>query len=231
MPSVRNLIARGLRRCLGPGVPSRARLAFDYRVARVAGCEPELALLHRLGANRGTAIDAGANQGLFTYRLAGLYDRVHAFEINPALAGRLSRLAPWNVTVHPFGLSSRAGSNKLFTPIYRGRLLDGWASLERGNCPGAERYVESPVTVRPLDSFGLEGITFLKADVEGHEVELLAGARETLRRNRPVVLVEIKEANLTAVRAAFAEMGYAARPFAELTGAAGSAGNFLFLPG
>jgi len=48
----------------------------------MAGCEPELALLHQLSPSCGSAIDAGANEGPFTYPLAELYDRLYAFEIN-----------------------------------------------------------------------------------------------------------------------------------------------------
>ena len=125
----------------------------------------------QLGPNRGTAIDAGANEGLFTYRLAALYSRVHAFEINPMLASRLRRVVPSTVSVYPVGLSSREGSGILYTPYYRGRPLHGWAGLEPGNCPTAERQTESLVSVRPLDSFGFDDVTLLKVDVEGHELE------------------------------------------------------------
>jgi FkbM family methyltransferase len=228
MPSVRDFLARGLNRCVGPMVPARARLAFNDRLARLRGCEPELGILDRLGPSRGTAVDAGANEGLYTYRLANLYDRVQAFEINPNLAAKLERMASTNVTVHAVGLSSHEGAGVLRIPIYRGRPLNGWASLEAGNCPVAERYEEVAVAVRPLDAFGLSDVSFVKADVEGHELELLAGARETLARNRPVILMEIKEANLSAVRALLADWGYAERSIAKMTGIAGSVENHLF---
>ena len=102
-------------------MPPRLRLAFDYQLARLDGCEPELTGLERIGPNRGTAIDAGANEGLFTYRLGTLYGRVYAFEINPALAGRLGRLVSSRTSVFPVGLSSRAGSATMYTPYYHGR--------------------------------------------------------------------------------------------------------------
>ena len=100
-----------MRRCLGPAVPPSFQLGFAYQLARLDGCEPELSFLHRLGPNRGSAIDAGANNGLFTYRLAKLYSQVHAFEINPELAGRLKLLVSPNVEVYPIGLSSCEGDS------------------------------------------------------------------------------------------------------------------------
>lgn len=230
MRSIPTLLARGLKRCLGPVVPPRLRLAFDYQLARLDGCEPELALLHQLGPNRGTAIDAGANEGLFTYRMAALYDRVHAFEINPTLADRLRRLVPSKVSVYPFGLSSREGSGTLYTPYYRGRPLRGWAGLEPWNCPTAERCTESVVSIRPLDSFGFDDVSFLKVDVEGHELELLTGAQQTIRRNRPVVLIEVKDRNRTAVQDYFRGMRYAELCLQDLIGAPGSTENYIYIP-
>jgi FkbM family methyltransferase len=230
MRSIPTLLARGLRRCLGPAVPPRLRLAFNYQLAQLDGCEPELALLHQLGPNRGTAIDAGANEGLFTYRLSTLYNRVHAFEINPTLADRLRRLVPSKVSVYPVGLSSREGSGTLYTPYYRGRPLHGWAGLEPWNCPTAERYTESVVSVRRLDSFGFDDVAFLKVDVEGHELELLTGAQQTIRRNRPVVLIEVKDRNRAAVGDYFRDLRYAERRLEDLTGVSGSTENYVYLP-
>ncbi len=230
MRTIPALLARGLKRCLGPAVPRRLRLAFDYQLAQLDGCEPELALLHHLGPNCGVAIDAGANEGLFTYRMAALYDRVHAFEINPALASRLRRLVSSKVRVYPVGLSSREGGGTLYTPYYHGRPLHGWAGLEPGNCPTAERYTESVVSVRRLDSFGFDDVSFLKVDVEGHELELLTGARQTIRRSRPVVLIEVKDRNRAAVQDYFRDMRYAERRLEDLTGVSGSTENYVYLP-
>ena len=230
MRSIPALFAHALTRYFGPAVPSRFRLAFDYQMARLEHCEPELARLHQLGPNRGTAIDAGANEGLFTYRLAALYSRVHAFEINPALAGRLRRLASPRASVYPLGLSSREGSGTLYTPCYHGRPLTGWAALEPGNFPEAEWCTETAVSVRTLDSFGLDDVTFVKVDVEGHELELLYGARLTIRQNRPVVLIEVKDRNRAAVGDYFRDMRYAERRLDELTGVAGTSENYIYLP-
>jgi FkbM family methyltransferase len=41
------------------------------------------------------------------------------------------------------------------------------------------------IQVEMLDRFGIDGITFLKMDIEGAELRALAGARETIRRCHP----------------------------------------------
>ncbi|RWD13572.1 MAG: FkbM family methyltransferase, partial [Mesorhizobium sp.] len=55
---------------------------------------------------------------------------------------------------------------------------------------------------RMLDSFGLAGIDFLKIDVEGFEKPILEGGEQTIRRERPVIIIEQKP---TATPSATAE--------------------------
>jgi hypothetical protein len=54
------------------------------------------------------------------------------------------------------------------------------------------RTIESyEVEIRTLDEFRLTGVRFIKADVEGSEREVLEGARETIARERPPILLEL----------------------------------------
>jgi hypothetical protein len=47
------------------------------------------------------------------------------------------------------------------------------------------------VTIRTLDDFGITDVRFVKADVEGSEREVLDGARVTIARDRPIILLEL----------------------------------------
>jgi FkbM family methyltransferase len=53
------------------------------------------------------------------------------------------------------------------------------------------------VPLRTLDCYSLEDLSFVKIDVEGHEVEFLRGAAHLIRRERPHLLVEVGEKHLT----------------------------------
>ena len=48
-----------------------------------------------------------------------------------------------------------------------------------------------PAELRTLDSFGFERVSVIKIDAEHYENEVLDGAVETIRRNRPVIILEI----------------------------------------
>jgi Methyltransferase FkbM domain len=67
------------------------------------------------------------------------------------------------------------------------------------------------VRTRRLDDFDLGSVHAIKIDVEGAEQMVLQGARETLVRNRPIVLVDLHPdlgVDLAAVAQFFAELDY-----------------------
>ena len=50
------------------------------------------------------------------------------------------------------------------------------------------------VNVKKLDNLQFENpISFIKIDVEGHEIEVIEGAIETINKNKPILLIEIEE--------------------------------------
>jgi FkbM family methyltransferase len=223
--------ARVLRKLLWPLVPAKSKLSFRYWLADVEGShEDELRLLHKFVPGKEVAIDVGANYGLFSYRLSSLYSKVYAFEINPGLTPDLVAYNPGNIEVIPKGLSSKAGKATLFTPLLNGQELHGWASLAPNNCPDTDQHVETEVEIVTLDSFALPAVSFMKMDVEGHEVEALKGAVETLKRCRPMVLVEVKDKNIETICKFFAELRYEQKRLKDLIGIEGSEENFIFVP-
>lgn len=47
------------------------------------------------------------------------------------------------------------------------------------------------IGITTLDNYELQDIDLLKIDVQGYELKVLQGAKETLRGNKPVVIVEV----------------------------------------
>lgn len=141
-----------------------------------------------------TVVDVGAHFGIYTEalcRLVGAGGRVHAFEPQARVFEALQRLQSShdNLTVHRVALSSRTGTFALRTPFLAGGVPEpALATLE----PVAAAHRADRVATRTLDSYRdlLNGLAFVKVDVEGHETEFLDGARAVLTRCRPVVQIE-----------------------------------------
>jgi FkbM family methyltransferase len=132
-------------------------------------------------------IDVGAHIGTHTLtlaRLVGPEGRVYAFEpvrkIYRELVRNLALNGVTNVVPLRYALGKGAPRVIEMKPITPGE--EGGTAVGRGG---------DPVELRTLDSFGFEGVSLVKIDVEGYELPVLDGAEQTIRRSRPALVVEI----------------------------------------
>ena len=152
--------------------------------------EGEVDLFHHLIGAGDTVVDAGANIGMHTVPLAkivGSGGRILAFEPQRpmfyALGGTLALNELWWVDIYPVALGAERGITKVMA-------IDYAKPDNYGGCSVGDGYHGPDVPVLPLDDLDLPALRFIKADVEGYETELLLGARETIRRHRPILYVE-----------------------------------------
>jgi FkbM family methyltransferase len=97
----------------------------------------------------------------------------------------------YRAEVHEVALSDASGRGTLYVPLSdQGVLLHLAGSLKRSHFQF--RNIKTyDVEIRTLDEVGLAGVRFVKADVEGGEREVLDGARATIARDRPIILLEL----------------------------------------
>ena len=96
-----------------PNVPP----ALLYRACELFGTlERELKHLDVFAPTGSTAIDVGANVGLWSYGLARRFKRIEAFEPIPRLYKNLERVALPGVRLHNVALSSQKGQAELKIP-------------------------------------------------------------------------------------------------------------------
>jgi FkbM family methyltransferase len=135
------------------------------------------------------ALDIGANLGAHTLplaRLVGPTGAVFAFEpqriLFQILCGNVALNEIPNVHVLPVALGRAPGRAKVPALDYRGASNFGGVSL------GAAHGEDVPVV--PLDQLEVSKAKLIKIDVEGMELDVLAGAKATLARCRPILYVE-----------------------------------------
>jgi FkbM family methyltransferase len=170
------------------------RLMIEQHLRRrKSGLEPELWLVDQLVRPDEVAVDVGANRGVWAVQMARYARRVEAFEPNPMCVRDLQRVVGARVRINAVALSDVAGDTRLrFDPDNTGIATIEAANTLRNNA-GISRVVETPVTTASLDSFHLTGVGLIKIDVEGHEEAVLRGAQETLRRERPNLVIETED--------------------------------------
>ncbi|HLH91350.1 MAG TPA: FkbM family methyltransferase [Xanthobacteraceae bacterium] len=181
-------------------LPWRERLAmlqppswfYGRRIAYEAATgEPELAVLDTLMRRGGTAVDIGANQGFFAFALSRLADRVVCFEPNPDYAGFARWMLRGRAEVHAIALAAKPGRGTFHVPhADDGMVLHLAGSLKQTHFQ-FKTIQTYEVEIRTLDDFALTDVRFIKADVEGSEREVLEGARATIARERPPILLEL----------------------------------------
>ena len=166
--------------------------------------EPEIKLIKEFVVTGTDGLDVGIYRGIYSYEISKYAKTVHAFEFNPIIFSFLNRnlyKIIKNIRLYNFGLSNKDGKAILRIPI-RNKLAKeenyeefyemGRATIHDNNEFNEFRAFE--VNVKKLDNLQFENpISFIKIDVEGHEIEVIEGAIETINKNKPILLVEIQE--------------------------------------
>jgi FkbM family methyltransferase len=164
--------------------------------------EVELHVVRYLCRPDRDAIDIGANNGCYIHFLRKHARRVYAFEPLPWLADDLARkfhsdIEQRKVTIWNMALSNARGTSTLRVPIVDGVLVEGCASVAPEIATKYPRHRDITVRMETLDDVYTGDYTgdvgFIKIDVEGHEEAVLEGARKTIIRCRPRLLVELEE--------------------------------------
>jgi FkbM family methyltransferase len=142
------------------------------------------------------AFDIGANFGLHTIwlsRLVGPGGVVFVFEPNPRLLRCLQQTVTGlsNTRLFPFALSDETGKTEFYLPS--DHLLGSLADWTRGRV--REKATRLSCEQRTVDNLvqqqTLPVPEFVKCDVEGAELKVFRGARETFNRAAaPIILFE-----------------------------------------
>jgi FkbM family methyltransferase len=171
--------------------------------------EPDFQLFRRFDGSGGLFVDVGANvgQSALSFRVANRGCPILSFEPNPEMEFGLRKVKDllgggFDYRLH--GLGARTETRTLYVPIVRGASFPQLATFNPeglSDTPDRRRMfrqwtgedgfevVERPLRLVRFDEMNLDP-EFVKIDVEGTEIDVLAGMEETLRRSRPLIMTE-----------------------------------------
>lgn len=180
--------------------------AHAWKAATQQHHRPLIPLIARCLPRDGVAFDVGAHAGQFTKLFARQACDGRVFAVEPSRYARavlgvaLAVHRFRNVTVLPLALGAETGAALLHTPI-KASGARGFGLAHMG-APEARwrRVATEPVHQTTLDAlagqFALDRLDLIKADIEGAEMRMLLGARETIARFRPRLLIELNGTHL-----------------------------------
>ena len=174
------------------------RLVFLMRRLSRANYEREMELLDLLCDRNRPGIDVGAKVGMYTYRIRAHSSEVIAFEPIP-MFNRILRTVfeGKRGRVEPYAVSDQRGTAKLRLPYgHDGTPKFGRSTIDPSNRFDPEviaRNEEIEVETRRIDDYNFRDVGFIKIDVEGHELAVLAGAKATLARHTPNLVIECND--------------------------------------
>lgn len=218
--SWRGTIKGLLGRCAPPVlsvIEASNSLQMDKRCMKERLGERELHIIRCLCDSTKISIDVGANSGRYTYAMRSYSRQVISYEPVPEMA-RLLRykfnyVSPSRVRVRNCAVSDKSGHANLLIP----KNAEWLSTIDANNANQiSQRHKDAllrTVNVVTLDEeLRNFKIGMMKIDVEGHEVEVIAGAMSLMKREQPNILVESEErhrpGSLRAIRDLLEPVGY-----------------------
>jgi FkbM family methyltransferase len=178
--------------------------ALQIRRGRFQTEEQEFRLLESMVSLGDWVIDVGANVGHYTAklsRLVGAAGRVIAFEPVPRtfelLTANARQFPHANVTLMNVALSDKPATVCMDVPECEGGAYLAHVTNEQTGLT---------ILTLPLDAIPLpQRVRLVKIDAEGHELAVLKGMSNLLRRDRPVLIVEVSSEESKAL---LGDLGY-----------------------
>lgn len=166
--------------------------------------EQEINLVKKFIKSGTDSIDVGVYRGVYSYEMSKYSEKVHSFEPNPIIFKYINKnLKKFikNIHLYNFALSNQNKTINLKIPIRNSNSNKeifeeyyemGKATIHNEN--NFENYENFEIQTKKIDELSFDNkISFIKIDVEGHELEVIEGAINTIKRDKPVLLVEIEK--------------------------------------
>ncbi len=186
----------------------------DFEALKLFKANPDEVFLD-IGTNRGESL-------LSMDIVHGSKNKIIGFEPNPHVYKRAKNSIgrKKHIEIHNCGLSDQHGKLNLNVPFYRKWMFDGLSSFDYSSAHDwlenrLWRYKEENLhmkeiscEINKLDDYHLNPY-FIKIDVQGLEYQVLRGARETIKKHQPILLIESIDDRIMSYLNAFGYQCYA----------------------
>lgn len=193
---------------------SAPALAVRYRKVIRYGFENEIRFVRSyLKRRSGLFVDIGAHLGTWSFWIASRKQHVVAFEPNPTLVDILQRSRIPNTRILGCALGPVDGQVVLKVPFRDGLPRPGNGTTTGFRIEAHQQALEIPVRQCRLDDMKLGNITAIKIDCEGGEEGVLRGSMRVIRRDMPLIVLEMHQdraQDLAKVSEMLGGLGYSA---------------------
>ena len=142
--------------------------------------DPEMRYINAFTRDNDIALDIGANIGIYTRYLSKNFKRVEAFEPLEQAYKYIEALELRNVEIHKVALSNKRGREVINVPLKDGIFRSGNSSIEELTDKKYQEVQKVPIKSEILDRYDYKKIDFIKIDVEGHELSVIEGGKNTI---------------------------------------------------
>jgi FkbM family methyltransferase len=161
-----------------------------------------------------SVIDVGGNMGFFVLILNELVSntgKMYSFEPSRILRDRLASTVQINNIKNVEIINLALGEKEGTTSLYYNPKQSGLSSIVSHEENG---FLKEEIKITTLDKFSKQfssKISFIKIDTEGYEPQVLRGAKELIKKDKPVIYIELGGSHLeTSIEALkiLKELGY-----------------------
>jgi FkbM family methyltransferase len=165
-------------------------------ISRNKAWEPHITNFLKLNLEPNSVfVDVGSNYGFHTLSLSKYCKHIHSFDPQLVMVNLLKLSIEQNnmknITVRNCALGDTQQSSNITPVDYNHPSIHmGEVGIVR------EEIGDDKIQIETLDSFNLGTIDFIKIDVQGYEKFVIDGAKETIEKYKPIIIIEVEHHQL-----------------------------------
>ena len=161
-------------------------------------------------------IDVGGNLGISSmgFRKLGFMNKIYTFEpnrfiFNTYIKNKLVKKYK-NIYGFNYALGNKDELKNFYYPYYKGKCIHYFCSFDKKYIQNSINItfkkkkiviIDEPIKIKIFDKLKLKcKPKFIKIDVEGFDLEVIKGMKNTIKKYNPIILVEFNKSNFFQIK-------------------------------